>query len=354
MSFYSILSIRRFRLILTILPLMLIFGLHIRNFRWHYTSMQARQIAITDSKISQLQIANQNISRTLVIGYQNSEDISWIHRKLPSINTALYSVDDPRAILHTKLNKGHEAMVYLSYIIDHYNNLPDVVLFFHAHEKTWHNNILLDNDSPKTILRLDPQQVLKDGYVNTRCQWEPGCPGALHIDRPVSELDHVKRPEEIFLTSKLWRELHQVDTVPKTIGQPCCAQFAASREAILARPISSYLHYRDWLEMTTLLDKISGRLFEHSWQFIFRGIPEYCPSELDCLYRNYGILFDSQEDVDDYKDKWRKKEGWWFRFWQDTASLERELGRRKIEAYKRGNAKKQAEFASRSGGVRKA
>jgi hypothetical protein len=62
------------------------------------------------------------------------------------------------------------------------------------------------------------------------------------------------------------------------------------------------------------------------------------------LYKNYGILFDSPEDLDEYVSKWKKKEKWWFRFWQNTASLERDLDRRKIEAYRRGNAKKHAEL----------
>ena len=73
-------------------------------------------------------------------------------------------------------NKGHEAMVYLAYIIDNYDNLPDTVLFFHPHRTTWHNNALLDLDSKKTIEHLSDVKVARDGYFNARCRLDPGCP----------------------------------------------------------------------------------------------------------------------------------------------------------------------------------
>ena len=34
-------------------------------------------------------------------------------------------------------NRGAEAMAYLSAIIDHYDNLPDIMIFMHAHRFAW-------------------------------------------------------------------------------------------------------------------------------------------------------------------------------------------------------------------------
>jgi hypothetical protein len=341
-SFHSRRRGRRVVLVpVAIFTLIIIAGLYVRNLAWCFAS---RQSAITNHIISQLQRQYQqqyhNVSRTLVLGHTKKEDMSWIHNELPHINTALYSVDHPKPPFVVKKNKGNEAMVYLSYIIDNYHNLPDVVLFFHAHRKAWHNNFLHDNDAVRTILELDPAEVIRSGYVNTRCELEPGCPGCAGSSKagnPTTRLDT--------LINDVWKELHMVDTVPSVIGQPCCAQFAASRKAILARPLSHYLHYRDWLLRTPLSNRISGQIFEFSWQFIFGGVAEYCLNEMDCWYKNYGILFESPADLNDYRKKWRRKEIWWLRFWQDTASLERELDRRRLDAYRRGNAKKRERSA---------
>ena len=35
-------------------------------------------------------------------------------------------------------NKGQEAMAYLTYIIQNYDNLPESMAFIHSHESSWH------------------------------------------------------------------------------------------------------------------------------------------------------------------------------------------------------------------------
>jgi hypothetical protein len=69
--------------------------------------------------------ASENYTRTLVMGRLRDDDVSWVDT-LPDLNTAIYVVDDddPNARLRIPKNKGHEAMVYLTYIIDHYDELP--------------------------------------------------------------------------------------------------------------------------------------------------------------------------------------------------------------------------------------
>lgn len=62
-------------------------------------------------------------------------------------------------------NKGHEVMVYLSYIIDHYENLSDVNVFLHSHRFTWHNNELLGNDAAEMVRRLSAERVQREGFV---------------------------------------------------------------------------------------------------------------------------------------------------------------------------------------------
>lgn len=52
---------------------------------------------------------------------------SWQH--------AVYTVDDTSAPRHTARNKGKEANVYLTYIIENYHDMPSTVAFIHSHLK---------------------------------------------------------------------------------------------------------------------------------------------------------------------------------------------------------------------------
>ncbi|EXJ94590.1 hypothetical protein A1O1_02986 [Capronia coronata CBS 617.96] len=272
--------------------------------------------------------AGQNYSRVLVMGHLRSEDVSWVATELPDLPTKIYTVDaeedanEESASTSTSdsgsgsgspsglpANKGHEAMVYLTYIIEHYDALPDVVLFFHPHRKTWHNNILLDVDSATTIKLLSDAHVVRQGYFNTRCHLDPGCPDWLHVDRPWWRHDLKHKPEEPAWTSALFHALHGADVpIPKAISQPCCAQFAVSGERIRQRPRADYVRYRDWLLATDLDDRTSGRIMEYSWQYIFTGKFEFCPSQHRCYCDGYGICFDGERGLQTWLDTVKEKE----------------------------------------------
>ena len=113
----------------------------------------------------------RNFTRALVIPKLAEEDTEWVERFLADdtlLTHAIYTVDDPNAPLTVPQNKGHEVMVYLTYIIDHYYNLSDVTMFMHSHQIAWHNNDLMDSDAVTMIRRLSSQKVMRDGYVNMR------------------------------------------------------------------------------------------------------------------------------------------------------------------------------------------
>lgn len=240
--------------------------------------------------------AGQNYTRVLVMGRLLKEDVSWLDRDLPNLQKKIYTVDAPdRSGLPA--NKGHEAMVYLTYIIDHYESLPDVVLFFHPHKITWHNNVLLDINSAITIKLLSDAHVVRQGYFNSRCMLDPGCPNWLHVDQSKWKYDHIHKPEEPALTSTLFHDLFGAEIpIPPAISQPCCAQFAVSGERIRQRPLKDYIHYRQWLLTTPLDDKTSGRMMEYSWQYIFTGKFEFCPSQHKCYCDGYGICLEGGDE----------------------------------------------------------
>jgi hypothetical protein len=223
------------------------------------------------------------------MGRLKSEDVPWT-QELQNINCSIYTVDDENAVLKVPKNKGREAMAYLTYIIDNYDNLPDTVLFFHPHRSAWHNNILLDLDSAKTISRISDAHVARQGYMNSRCHLDPGCPDWLHPDRPEVEWDFVHKNEERFFTPAVWRELHPNLPVPPRhlpalLRAVCCLWRA------YPPPRAEYIRYREWVLNTELEDEIAGRIMEYTWQYIFTGQAEFCPSQHQCYCDGYGICF---------------------------------------------------------------
>lgn len=288
-------------------------------------------------------------NRTLVVARLAKEDVSWIHQELPELNTAIYVVDDFAAEHHVPRNKGHEAMAYLTYIIDYYNNLPDVSIFIHSDRITWHNNDLLDSDLVKMITRLNSDRVVHEGYFPLRCHTQPGCSDNLHLNRTD---ENSNKPEETVF-KQVWSDLHPFDPLPATLSAPCCGQFAASRQSILAFPLSQYIAWRDWILDTDLSDGVSGRIWEYTWHYIFSGKADFCPEPHLCYCDGYGVCFESKAASDAWYslDSRRKELEDEYKEWKETnkddpqpntyeqriQNMKDELERLKIEAVARGD-----------------
>jgi hypothetical protein len=233
-----------------------------------------------------------------VVPRLKKEDVSWIQKEVPDLQTAIYVVDDPKAPLHPPKNKGHEVMVYLTYIIDHYDDLPDIMLFMHSHRMAWHNEEPLDLDAVQLLRRLSSERVMREGFMNLRCNWGPGCPDWIH---PSSTKEDPSKPEEQ-MTPRAWSELFPFEPLPEVLAQPCCAQFALSRDRVLSIPKSRYIYYRDWLLLTDLSDYISGRIWEYLWQVVFTGESVFCPLQSACYCDGYGVCFGGEEGWKAYHD----------------------------------------------------
>ena len=95
----------------------------------------------------------------LVVASLKGDDTSWLHEHFPDWKANIYIVDDQKAEMTVPTNKGREAMVYLTwvqialvqqipnriftvsrYIIDHYHQFPDIMVFMHSLRYQWHND----------------------------------------------------------------------------------------------------------------------------------------------------------------------------------------------------------------------
>jgi hypothetical protein len=233
----------------------------------------------------------------MVVARTRDEDTSWIAEELPDWDHAIYVADDPSAPLHPPKNKGHEVMIYLSYIVDHYDRLPDVAVFMHSHQIAWHNDKLFGGDAAELLRRLNLNRVVREGYMNTRCGFGPGCPAWMHPG--AIESDESKQEETML--ARAWGELFPDEVIPHVLAQPCCAQFALSKDRIRSIPHARYVYYRNWLLTTDLSDYIAGRIWEYLWQYVFTGEAVVCVQETVCLCDGYGFCFGGDEQYLEYQ-----------------------------------------------------
>lgn len=276
----------------------------------HSWNLWPTQIVIPEEVVTNpygdefLQRVQQTCTATLVIGKLQAENASWIEDELsdvPNLKHVTYIVDGEGALLQVPANKGNEAMVYLSYIIDFYDNLPDVSIFMHAHRSTGRNNELLDHgSSAETVRRLSLEKVDREGYANLRCHQDPGCPGHLDLHDPKKNINTYITTNHMVAVA--FGELFPHDKLPRTLSQPCCAQFAASRAAIQRRPKEDYMAMRKWLINTDLGNQWSGRIFEYSWHYIFTAATVFCPSVHLCYCDAYSVCFPSAASWQQYQD----------------------------------------------------
>jgi Protein of unknown function (DUF3431) len=257
---------------------------------------------------------SQHYTRTVVIARTLNESSEWLTNDYdlshdPHLALAIYTVDDVHSSPSVPINKGHEVMPYLTHIISNYAHLTDITLFMHAHRWTWHNNDLLNSDAKLMIQHLSSEKVVRDGYMNLRCHLDPGCPDHIHPSSPSGgESDQLNRPEEA-IVGRAWLELFPDEKAPpRVLSQPCCSQFALSRDRIRAVPLERYVFFRQWLLNTTLEDRLSGRVWEYVWQYLFAGVHEFCPEEHVCYCEGYGVCFGGKTDFEYWfsvREKWR-------------------------------------------------
>ncbi len=200
----------------------------------------------------------------LVVASVKAEDTSWFHTHLPSWHKNIYVADDPGAPLTVPRNKGREAMVYLTYMISRYDDLPANVLFVHASRFAWHNDDP-DYDALPALRRFRLPHLRAAGYVNLRCVWVIGCPAEIRPAQDEAARDGADALLAKHVYKEAFGELFPATPVPDVVAVSCCSQFGVTRETIRSRPRADYIRYRDWLLATPLDDALNGRVFEFAW-----------------------------------------------------------------------------------------
>lgn len=244
-----------------------------------------------------------NPDKMIVMGKLATENTSWVAGELPEYagrrlhcirylltvcrwGRAIYTVNDKRAPLHTTMNKGREANAYLTFIVEHYHDLPSILAFIHPHKEGYLNAWHTDNDMYSNVVSLKNLQldfVQRQGYANLRCNIDPGCPDDL-APGPTRKIAEPLIPD-------FWPHLFGNVRMPEEISQPCCSQFAVSKSQILKRPLDDYRRYLRWILEGEVDEDKAGRVMEYLWQIIFGQASKFCFDMEQCYCNVYGWCF---------------------------------------------------------------
>lgn len=282
---------------------------------------------------------------TLVVSRVAADgDPAWLDALAKQYHLCVYNVDTAvdksSNYLQVPANRGHEAMAYLTFLIDNYADIPAAgAVFVHGSRWAWHNDAP-DYDNAALLASLDVSRALEpSGYHNLRCDWStstclPSAPaqGSLEMRlqsavapwsaRAASDIALPRALAAIFggdegeylsaqSGGRLYLHLGRTDTV----RAQCCAQFVVSRERVWQHTREEYVALRQWLldgsddgvnprsrndKVAPRDDRVAGRILSYLWHILFAkqtgdgGIDlgrlnhEACPSAEDCYCRLYG------------------------------------------------------------------
>lgn len=176
-----------------------------------------------------------------------------------NINVMIYDKECPNNPLNIPVNKGNEASVYLKYIVDYYDTLPEYTFFMHDDEYAWHH-------SGSIIERYDEAVMSGKMYFNiNKGKW-----GKNAI--PKDQLDKLLKWYNSYI-----EEYIPISTLPNkdfTHTYKGSAQFLVHKNLILNLPREFYSKLYDWIITTDISNYLSGRFLEWTWHVFWVIYPD--------------------------------------------------------------------------------
>jgi hypothetical protein len=154
-------------------------------------------------------------------------------------------------------NKGNEASGYLKYIIDHYGDLPEHVVFLHDHEYSWHHK---GSILPLVVEHIGKRVRYKNLnsfiWSNETIEWFPEL---------LDWYDH-------YFVKELGCIQQYGDFMSGFQG---CAQFIVHKDIIRQRSLQFYMNLYTWLLSTDMDDYYSGRHLEYTWHLMWGQVSKH-------------------------------------------------------------------------------
>lgn len=192
--------------------------------------------------------------------------------KFCDVEVFVYDKENPANPYNVPLNKGSEASVYLKFIIDHYEKLPEYTFFIHDSEYSWHHDgSIVDRyneaiASNKQYVNVNNHSCMMRKDSISKCQYEKLLEWYCEYIEKYIPIDFIPNNQDGFVD-----------------GHIGCAQFLVHRDLILNFPKSMYQEIYDWIiEENVVLPKececnqnaISGNFLEWTWHIFFEVYPK--------------------------------------------------------------------------------
>lgn len=192
-----------------------------------------------------------------IIAASKNENVTWLHEMMRTLpeghDLKIYRPNEPNYKYTTKYEKGFETCMYLRYIIDYYYELPDYMIFIHAHESSWHMK-----DMKMTIPRINYNNLT---YKNLNY---------IFFQRVSILSEHKYVLYNIYPELFPNRKIQYIDTY-------CCAQFVVNKNLVLRNRLEFYIYLDNWLMDTNHTNYYSSRAIEYMWFYIFNGYENDTP-----------------------------------------------------------------------------
>lgn len=320
--------------------LLFILGLNVhasssKTFAWTTVNYKTISTNLPQAHGSCPGLAHSGKPALVVSRVASDGDASWINALTDKYHICIYDVDgstngNPKE-LRVPANRGHEAMAYLTFLIDNYDSIPaEGAVFVHGSRFAWHNDSP-QYDNAELLAALNTTSALApSGYHNLRCDWSAStCPadsvpqGSFETGltaklepfnaRVVSDAAMPHALANIFGGSESSASATLLGR-SDAIKSQCCAQFIVARDNIQQHTRAEYVALRQWLlddspKSAPRDDRISGRILSYLWHILFLPQNTYsprpaagvhdsvnldrlnimaCPSAADCYCRLYG------------------------------------------------------------------
>lgn len=305
-------------------------------FAWTTINYKTRASTLPEARGICPGLANISKPALVVARVTADGDPSWLDVLSESYHLCVYTADAPLDVrsnhVQVPANRGHEAMAYLTFLIDNYAHIPAAgVVFVHGSRFAWHNDAPGYDNTP-LLAALNVSAALAPwGYHNLRCDWSAStCPpssasqGSLETSflsvllpwdaRVVSDNSLPSALVALFGGDKFnsnegGGQLQLGRTT--AIRSQCCAQFVVAQHNIWQHSREEYVALRQWLldgssssrmqaNVAPSEDGVAGRILSYIWHILFiqrdnlniidldRLNKLACPSAKECYCRLYG------------------------------------------------------------------
>ncbi|KAF7893567.1 uncharacterized protein EAF02_001105 [Botrytis sinoallii] len=241
----------------------------ITSFLWAGPTALREYLNAPSSSSSALPTITNSSAPTInliIASFTSKSDSSEWTKSLKKDNLAIIRYDSPASTY-----KGSEALIYLNYLYQSYDNLPSVSIFLNKWEAT---ELSCPASETDLINRLDLATVQSQGFL-------PFCfqdASSMETNDSIISLFHKSFPEK---------------EVPNKFSAPC-NEFAVSRDAIRSVPREQYLHLVNLLR-PTCAESDAGKEWDVMWPYLFLqdDTDEVTPSEALC--RGWGICLGAED-----------------------------------------------------------